>query len=76
MTCAAAPERDHVTVVRGCGSTDLLSLDADGDGLGPILLAAAETGDVGNLGGGRREEELRPPPSLVTTEHPRVCEHI
>lgn len=45
-----------------CGFTDLLSLDADGDGRGPTLLAAAETGDVG----GRRREEL----GLITTKHP------
>lgn len=45
-----------------CGFTDLLSLDADEDGLLPILLAAAETEDVGNLEGTRREDELCPGP--------------
>lgn len=31
------------------GNTDLLMLDADDDGLLPILLAAAEAEDAGNL---------------------------
>lgn len=61
MTCVEALEGDeleHVTVVTACTFTDLLSLDADEDGLLPILLAAAETEVVGNLEGTRREEEL------------------
>lgn len=49
-------------MVAACGFTDLLSLDADEDGLLPIRLAAAETEDVGNLEGTRREDELCPGP--------------
>lgn len=79
MTCAEAPkgdEWDRVPLVTACGFTDLLSPDADEDGLGPILLAAAETDDVGNLEAGRQDEELCPRLSLITTEHPRVCQRI
>lgn len=57
-------------------------MDADADGAGPTLLAAAETDDVGNADGRRREEEaeeeaeLCPRLSLVTTEHPAVGQNI
>lgn len=50
-------------------------MDADADGPGPTLLAAAETDDVGNVDGRRREEEaeeeaeLCPRLSLVTTDN-------
>lgn len=56
-------------------------MDADADGPGPTLLAAAETDDVRNVDSGRREEaeeeaELCPRLSLVTTEHPAVGQNI
>lgn len=58
------------------GFTDLRSLDADEDGLLPILLAAAETEDVGNLEGTRREDELCPGPvDNLNTQHQHVRHH-
>lgn len=45
-----------------CNDTDLFMLDADDDRLLPILLAAAEAEDAGNLEDLRWEEEPCPAP--------------